>query len=327
MKPQTTLDRDDFNFEPDADAFRREVVEGLSHEGQKLLPCKYLYDERGSQLFDQICDLPEYYPTRTEVSIMKADAGDMADMLGPRCLLIEYGSGSSIKIRLLLEHLQDPAAYVPLDISREHLMRCAAVIDDDHPDLDVIPVCADYTSDFELPEVKGDIGRKAVYFPGSTLGNFHRPDAVRFLRHIADVVGTGGGLLLGIDLLKDEHTLRAAYNDAQGVTAAFNLNILDRMNRELDTDFDVDGFRHDGRFNPTYSRMEMHLVSQRPQQVTVGDHTFDFAEGETIRTECSYKYTLESFRQLADKGGFDVTKVWTDDNDLFSIQFLTATSA
>lgn len=320
----TTTAANEYNFEPDTENFLAEVLEGLSTTVQKLLPCKYLYDERGSRLFDAICELPEYYPTRTELSIMRQHSAAMAEKLGKNCLLIEYGSGSSVKIRVLLDELDEPAAYVPLDISREHLYRCAKTIADDHPGLTVIPVCADYTTDFELPTLDGPVGKRVVYFPGSTLGNFHRDDARAFLAHIRKIVGEDGGLLIGLDLRKDPSILRAAYNDRDGVTAAFNLNLLERMNRELDADFDLNHWHHEAIFNDSESRVEMHLVSDRDQAVHLGGRTFEFKKDETIRTECSYKHTLDGFRELADEAGFTVEQVWTDPDQLFSVQYLAA---
>ncbi|HVF11165.1 MAG TPA: L-histidine N(alpha)-methyltransferase, partial [Abditibacteriaceae bacterium] len=247
------------DFEPQADCFREEVLHGLQ-QPQKELPCKYFYDERGSHLFDQICRLEEYYPTRTELAIMQEHAGAMAQLLGRGCLLIEYGSGSSLKTRVLLDHLAAPAAYVPIDISRAHLMRSAGRLAAAYPGLKVLPVCADYTTDFTLPTCHRPIARKAVYFPGSTIGNFDPTQAQNFLCHIAEICGVGGGLLIGIDLKKDACILEPAYNDARGVTAAFNLNLLRRINRELGADFQLDRFQHYAFYNEELGRIEMHLV-------------------------------------------------------------------
>lgn len=316
------------NFEPSRQDFLHDVLDGLQRE-DKLLHCKHLYDETGSQLFDEICKLEEYYPTRTEIAIMEVNADAMAERLGERCLLIEYGSGSSIKTRLLLQKLKNPAAYVPLDISLEHLTKSAEALAAVFPGLAVLPVCADYTSDFELPEPPGgreSVGRRVVYFPGSTIGNFHKDAAKAFLKHVADVVEKDGGLLIGVDLEKDVATMEAAYNDARGVTAAFNLNLLHRINRELHADFDLDGFEFRATWNEAENRIESHLISTRQQSVRITGVPVAFDEGERIRTECSYKYTLEAFAELAAEAGFHVDEVWTDDNNYFSVQYLTVRS-
>lgn len=300
--------------------FRAQVLHGLG-QSRKHLPCKFFYDRRGSQLFDQICELPEYYLTRTELGILEAHVQEMADAIGARCLLVEYGSGSSRKIRLLLDHLRDPAAYVPFDISREHLLDAAARLAAAYPRLNILPVCADYTRPFELPACDG-ASRTVVYFPGSTIGNFDPHEARAFLRAAADRCGPGGGLLIGVDLKKDPAVLHAAYNDAAGVTAAFNLNLLVRINRELDGNFNLDRFAHYAFYNPRLGRIEMHLISQADQVVTIGGHRIAFGEGETIFTEGSYKYTLGEFQSLARSSGWEVQTVWTDPRELFSVQYL-----
>lgn len=320
-EPSSTLDV--HNFEPPEAVFRREVLEGL-RQTPKTLPCKYMYDERGSQLFDDICELPEYYPTRTELSIMREHADEMAEALGENCLLIEYGSGSSIKTRLLLEAMKDPAAYVPLDISLEHLAKSAAKLSKLFPGLQVMPICADYTADFELPQPAKPAQNTAVYFPGSTIGNFVRGEAVEFLRHIAEVVGKGGELLIGVDIKKDVATMEAAYNDAAGVTAAFNFNLLTRFNRELDADIDLDTFRFRATWNELESRIDSHFISNIEQTVHIGGEAVHFDKDERVRTECSYKYALDDFASIADQAGFEVRKVWMDDNNLFSVQYLVA---
>ncbi|NNL86179.1 MAG: L-histidine N(alpha)-methyltransferase [Myxococcales bacterium] len=307
--------------DPGFEAFLADVTEGL-RASPKTLPCKYFYDERGSRLFDDICELEAYYPTRTELKIMRDAAPEIASALGSAVRLVEYGSGSSIKTRILLDHLRDPAAYVPVDISAEHLTRSAAELSSAYPGLKVLPVCADFTRDFPLPEVP-EAKRTVVYFPGSTIGNFSPKDAAEFLRGVADLCGPGGGLLIGVDLVKDRPVLERAYNDEEGVTAAFNLNLLRRLNRELGANFELDGFLHVARWNPEESRIEMHLTSERDQQVQLGEHTFSFAKGETIHTESSYKYRLESFARLAAEAGFDRSEVWTDERDWFSVQLFT----
>jgi dimethylhistidine N-methyltransferase len=311
-----------FDFEPQLGSFRQEVLEGL-RKPQKELPSKFFYDERGSQLFDKISALDEYYPTRTELGIMRDHAGAMVDLLGPRCLLVEYGSGSSTKTRFLLDHLRQPAAYMPIDISKEHLLGAATALAEAYPDLEVLPVCADYTTTFALPQPNPPATRTIVYYPGSTIGNFDREPARRFLRHIAQVCGPGGGLLIGVDLPKDPAKLHHAYNDWEGVTALFNLNLLARINRELGTDFVVERFRHYAFFNPREGRVEMHLVSLTDQTVHVGNDEFAFLTGQSIWTESSYKYSLEAFAEMAESAGFCREHVWMDSQQLFSVQYLT----
>jgi dimethylhistidine N-methyltransferase len=310
------------DFGPGRDRMLAEVLAGLRGR-RKRLPCKYFYDAEGSRLFDRICELPEYYLTRTELGIMRRHAGEMADAIGAQSLLIEYGSGSSIKTRLLLDRLESPAGYVPIDISGEHLTQSAHALARAYPHVDVLPVCADYTTRFHVPEPDADVARRAVYFPGSTIGNFEPDDALKFLREVARVCGSGGGLLIGVDLKKDPAALHAAYNDAAGITAAFNLNLLARLNRDLGADFDVSSFAHYAFYNPRRGRIEMHLVSRAPQRVGIDGATIPFAEGESIFTESSYKYTLLGFTELAKAAGFTPQKVWTDEDRRFSIHFLT----
>jgi dimethylhistidine N-methyltransferase len=326
IQGDTELSRDELtlhDFEPGREQFLEEALRGLE-QPRKELPCKYLYDEGGSRLFERICQLDEYYPTRTEISIMEQHAGDMAHALGPSCLLIEYGSGSSAKTRMLLAHLEQPAAYVPVDISREHLLASAASLARQSPTLEVLPVCADFTLKFEPPAPARTAGRVAVYFPGSTIGNFEKARAQELLRGIRSLCGSGGGLLIGADLIKDRAILERAYDDSEGVTAAFNLNLLARMNRELGSDFDVERFSHRAVWNEDHSRVEMHLVSEIEQKVRVDGRAFSFSAGETICTEHSHKYDLEGFASLADAAGFEVLQVWTDQERLFSVQYLRA---
>ncbi|MBD3161674.1 MAG: L-histidine N(alpha)-methyltransferase [Candidatus Eisenbacteria bacterium] len=309
------------DFEPRTAQFREEVLAGLRSR-PKTLPCKYLYDEAGSRLFDRICELDEYYPTRTEMAILRERIGEIAAVLGPDDVLIEYGSGSSTKIRILLDALDRLAAYIPIDISCDHLQRSAEDLAASYPDLPVLPVCADYTGTFALPPVRADAARKIVFFPGSTIGNFEPEEAVGFLRGIAAVVDRGGGLLIGVDLKKDRAVLEAAYNDAEGVTAAFNLNLLHRINRELEADFDPDRFRHEAIYSEEHGRIEMHLVSTVAQTVTIDGIEIRFEAGETVHTESSYKYAPEEFAALAGEAGFAVERFWTDAKRLFSIQYL-----
>jgi len=299
-----------------------EVLRGL-RSPQKELPCKLFYDEVGSQLFERITTLDEYYPTRAEVRIMRAAAAEMAVRMGPECLLIEYGSGSSLKTRVLLDHLQRPAGYVPIDISREQLEQSTAALAGAYPGLTVLPVCADYTAALQLPDPLPRCATRVAYYPGSTIGNFVPEDARRFLSRIVEVCGRDGGLLIGVDLKKDPLMLHRAYNDALGVTAAFNLNILARLNRELGADFALDQFRHYAFYNPVFARVEMHLVSLAPQTVRIGGAHIEFDRGESIWTEASYKYTPTEFGVLAASAGWQVERVWTDDRELYSVQYLT----
>jgi dimethylhistidine N-methyltransferase len=307
---------------PAAPDFTREALAGLRRT-PKELPCKYFYDENGSRLFDRICELEEYYPTRTELGILESHAAEMADALGPRCLLIEYGSGSSLKTRLLLKRLDRPAAYMPVDISREHLQRSADRLARLFPCLDVQPVCADFTVPMSLPRTRLSPTRRVVYFPGSTIGNFSPDEAESLLCGIAELCGPGGGLLIGVDLKKDRRILEPAYNDALGVTAAFNRNLLVRMNRELGCDFAVERFGHHAFYDEAHGRIEMHLVAETEQGVHVGGETVHIAAGESIRTECSYKWDLKGFAVLAGAAGLKVERVWTDPRRLFSVQYLT----
>lgn len=311
------------DLQPHLDSFLNEVLTGLARP-QKEIPAKFFYDQRGCALFEQICDLPEYYPTRTETALMQAHAGDMARLLGEHCLLIEYGSGSSLKTRILLDVLH-PAAYVPIDIAAEQLRQSVAAIAEAYPALKVIAVCADYTMPWQLPE-SGDYAalRKVVFFPGSTIGNFTPQETSDFLKNVAALVGEGGGMLVGVDLKKDAARLDAAYNDAQGITAAFNLNLLQRINRELGADFDVRSFRHHAFYNEREGRIEMHLASLKPQTVNIGGKRFVFHEGETIHTENSCKYAIDEFQALAVSAGFEPAKVWTDDDHLFAVHYLVA---
>ena len=303
------------------DPFLMDVLAGLSRP-QKRLPSKYFYDAAGSRLFDHITELDEYYPTRTELAIVRAHAGAMVARWGPQCLLIELGAGSLMKVRLLLGQLDRPAGYVPVDMSGEHLRAAARELATDYPDLRVYPVVADFTRPFEAPPVQA--ARRVVYFPGSTIGNFDPPEADALLDRIARLVGPGGGLLLGIDLRKEYAVLETAYNDAQGVTAAFNRNLLVRINRELGADFDPATFRHRAFYNHERSRIEMHLVSVDDQRVRIGDATFSFRAGESIHTENSYKYEPSEFARRAADCGLRADETWTDENGYFAVLYLTA---
>lgn len=298
-------------------AILAEVLELLARP-QKELPCKLLYDRRGSELFDSICGLSEYYPTRTELAIMRQYAPEMIGLLGDQLQLAEFGSGSSLKTRLLLDRLKPPTQYVPIDISCEYLRDVSRVLSREYPWLEVIPLCADYTGEITLPDAARL--RRTIYFPGSTIGNFHPPQARAMLERIARLCAPAGVLLIGVDLRKDKATLEAAYNDRDGVTAQFNLNVLTRLNHELGADFDLTNFKHDAFFNEEAGRVEMHLVSRRRQRVHIAGRVFSFDPGESIHTESSYKYTLGEFRDLAASSGLAPLAVWTDDQNLFSVQ-------
>ncbi|MDB6021734.1 MAG: Methyltransferase [Pedosphaera sp.] len=301
--------------------FRRDFVDGLSRPAKRL-PCKYFYDEEGARLFEAICELEEYYPTRTEVGILRREIKEIARLAGPACSLVELGSGSSMKTRLLLDHLHRPACYVPIDVARTQLLECSANLAQDYVGMEVLPVCADYTNHFELPDFPSASKRTMVFFPGSTIGNFEPKDAGHFLQRIAAICGAEGGLLIGVDLKKDSRVLHSAYNDAPGVTAQFNLNMLARANRELGARFDLTEFQHQAFYNEPAGRVEMHLVSRRRQVVSVSGKKFFFAEGESILTEHSYKYSLEEFSQLATWAGWKVRRCWTDDNAWFGVHYL-----
>ena len=301
--------------------FHADVLAGLSMS-PKEIPSKYFYDERGSALFDRICELPEYYLTRAEFAIMHRCVAEMAEALGPQCLLIEYGSGSSVKTPILIAALERLTGYIPIDISREHLYVSANALARRFPELDVAPICADFTEPFELPRSGRNNQRTVVYFPGSTIGNFTPEEAVELMKQIAQQVGPGGALLIGVDVRKPIEIVEPAYNDRAGVTAAFNLNLLARINRELDGNFNLGAFEHRAFFNGDHSRIEMHLISKKKQVCRIGPAAIAFEEGENIRTEYSYKYRPDLFEKLANQAGFVVQKVWMDEKRLFSVQYL-----
>lgn len=310
------------DLEPSTAEFEAAVLTGLSSP-QKTLPCKFFYDAAGSALFDRICRLPEYYLTRTELRILEQRAADIAALLGPRASLIEFGAGSAGKVGLILAQLQEPYCYVPVDISRKHLLGGAAGVARVFPGLRIAPVCADYTQSFALPAAAaGTPGALAGFFPGSTIGNFTHPEAAVFLARTRQILGPGALLIVGVDLRKDERVLNAAYDDAAGVTAEFNLNLLRRINRELGGNFRIDGFGHVARWNEDEGRVEMHLVSRTAQTVRIGDTRFEFGEGESIHTENSYKYSIASFQALAADAGYAPVHCWTDERALFSVHAL-----
>ncbi|MDC0279060.1 L-histidine N(alpha)-methyltransferase [bacterium] len=301
--------------------FLNDVLTGLS-QPNKELHCKYFYDELGSQLFDQICELPEYYPTRTESSIMRADADAICQHIGEGAVLVEYGSGSSTKTRQLLDHLVDQQAYLPVDISDEHLLRTADQLRLDYPELKITPIVADFTVGFDIPAAYRDTPI-TVYFPGSTIGNLPPDAAVKLLTEIAKQCQLGGGLLIGFDLDKSPEKLIAAYDDSTGVTAKFNLNLLNRINRELDGNFDMENFSHVAIYNEEHTRIEIYIESCIEQTVAIGEIEIKFAEGERIFTEYSHKYSIDQFQAMAGRAGFAADAVWTDDNELFAVMHLS----
>ncbi|HEY6257973.1 MAG TPA: L-histidine N(alpha)-methyltransferase [Xanthobacteraceae bacterium] len=304
--------------------FARDVITGLSAR-PKRLPPKYFYDQAGARLFEAITALPEYYPTRSELAILRQHAPEMAGLLPPKTALIEFGSGSTRKARLMLDAAPAVAAYVPVDISAQWLAEEATRLRRDYPRLAVLPVVADFTQHFRLPAALAALPR-AGFFPGSTIGNFEPHQATAFLHNAARILGDDAILIVGIDLVKDIATLTAAYNDAAGVTAAFNLNLLARINRELGADFDLTAFSHQAFYNRERARIEMHLASRRDQRVEICGRMIAFRECETIHTENSYKYTVESFGALAHRAGWTPVSTWTDANGYFSVQALRAAS-
>jgi L-histidine Nalpha-methyltransferase len=301
---------------------RHEVHAGL-RASPKTLPPKLFYDEAGARLFEEITRLDEYYVTRTEREIMEAHAAEIAALIGANVVLIEPGSGEALKVRVLLDHLESPAAYVPIDISAEQLTRISGELMEEYEGLDVVPLEADFTRGLCLPELPGSArgARRVAFFPGSTIGNLHPPQAVALLREIAQVVGPRGGLLLGVDLRKDPTILHAAYNDARRVTAAFNTNALVRLNREFGASFDVDRFRHYAYYNPVANRVEMHLVSLEAQTVVVDGEQFTFEQGEPIWTESSYKYSPAELEGCAREAGLTLRKMWCDRRQWFMVAF------
>ena len=299
--------------------FERSVRSGLSAR-PKTLEAKYFYDEAGSVLFDRITELPEYYLTKAETEILASRTGEIADLVGPDAELVELGSGASIKTRLLLAALTRPANYIPIDISAEHMAAAADGLQALHPDLAIHPMAADFMQPLRLPE-RSTAGRRLLFFPGSTIGNLEPTEARLFLDRMRRETGADM-MIIGADLAKDRATLEAAYNDRAGVTAAFNLNLLTRINRELGGDFALDSFRHEARYNQAAGRIEMHLVSLVDQTVAIGDFTVAFEAGETIHSENSYKYTIAGFHQMVGLGGWQPQQVWTDAQARFSVHLL-----
>ncbi|MGB6144754.1 MAG: L-histidine N(alpha)-methyltransferase [Rhodanobacter sp.] len=288
----------------------------------KRLPSWLFYDQRGSALFEQICEQPEYYLTRCEIALMSEHAADIADSLGSDVRVVEYGSGSGRKTRMLLRHLREPVSYVPVEISPEPLQHSVQRLAQEFPQLPLQPLCADFSKPLRLPIPPRAPRRTVLYFPGSTIGNFEAHDAVALLRKMRGEMGDAGGLLVGVDLKKDPALIEAAYNDAAGVTAEFTLNMLLRLNREIGSDFDLAAFAHRARYNPMAGRIETQLVSRREQQVAIGRDKVRFGADEAIQVEYSCKYSLEDFAALADKAGLAVQRVWTDSRRMFSVQYL-----
>ena len=298
------------------------LLDGLRRTPRSVPP-KFFYDAAGSALFDRICELPEYYPTRTEVALLARHGREMAECIGAGADLVEYGAGSLRKVRLLLDALHQPARYVPIDLSAEHLLQHARQLAADHPGLRIEPLVADFSAELVLPALPPSARRRVGFFPGSSIGNFTPEEAQAFLRQAAQALA-GGGLLIGVDLVKDPAVLHRAYNDAAGVTAAFNRNLLARANRELGCDFDLAAFDHYAFYDPREQRIEMHLVSRRRQVVAVCGEPVVFEDGQTLHTENSCKYTVDGFRRLARGAGFEPQAVWTDDARLFSVHWLAA---
>jgi dimethylhistidine N-methyltransferase len=297
-----------------------EVTKGLKKD-QKSLPSKYFYDERGSQLFEEITELEEYYPTRTEIDIMQSNMPDIIRTLGTDIVLAELGSGSSRKTRLLLDHLSCITSYVPIEISEQYLATVVKKLNQEYPDLQIDPVCTDYTTPFQLPALEKPYNNIVFFYPGSTIGNFQTSQAKSFLSNLSTLLDPGDGMLVGVDLKKDVSVLEAAYNDRQGVTAKFNKNILQHINRKLNANFNLSKFRHKAFYNDEEGRIEMHLVSKMNQTVTIEGEAFHFEPGESIHTENSYKYSIAEFKTLVSEW-FSVEKIWTDANDFFSMQYL-----
>lgn len=310
------------DFQPKLMDFKEEILNGLRNDPKQTDP-KLLYDAEGSRLFEQITQLPEYYPTRTELNIMKKDSEDISEMIDKEATILEFGSGSHTKISLLLESLQSPSAYIPVDISKSILEQSVNHLSRRFPKLMIKGICADYTKVFQLPIEVRRAKKRVVFFPGSTYGNFEPLIGQNFLKKTAKLLQKGDGLLIGVDTKKDRAVLENAYNDQQGITAAFNKNLLDRINREHNADFDVTTFSHEAFYNEQIGRIEMHLKSSLKQQVTIERETFEFQKGESIHTENSYKYDIEQFKKIAEQCGFNRERVWMDVGGQFSIHYFT----
>lgn len=319
-------DNDDGN--DDKQLFVREAIDGLSKD-QPELPCKYLYDDRGSELFEKICETDDYYVTRADLALHQTHLDEIVARIGPDAHIIELGSGAGVKIRSLLEACDHPRAYSPIEISGEALAISVAQLAEQFPALDIRPLQADYTQPIPETVLRLDppARRRVVYFPGSTISNFTHAEAREFLRRMLRLAGPTGGVLIGVDLIKDESRLCAAYDDSEGVTAAFNMNLLTRLENDLGARLDADAFHHEARFNPTIKRIEMHLVAHRDTQIELDDQTFEFSAGRTIHTENSHKYSIESFSSLAREAGLRTVETWTDPEGLFSMHYLEASDS
>jgi len=309
------------DHEADDAVFRADVLAGLA-QPQKAIPSKYLYDTIGARLFEDITEQPEYYPTRTEIALLREHADEIARAIGPHATIVEPGSGAGEKVEILLEALQHPRAMVPVDIAREQLRRVARTLASRHPQLKIVPLWADFTHEIDLPEAVAELHPRLVFFPGSTIGNFMPEVQLELLHALADLAGDDGALLVGFDRIKDESVLIPAYDDAAGVTRDFELNILTRMNRELDADFKIDDFRYEARWNAADARIEMHLATKRPHTVTVDGTSFEFADGETIWNESSHKYDDARIERLAADAGLEVDRSWTDERGWFTVAML-----
>ncbi|MDJ1177499.1 L-histidine N(alpha)-methyltransferase [Roseofilum sp. BLCC_M91] len=318
------------DLQPTLIDFRHEVLKGLSLPQKAFPPQFFFHDKYGSDLFTKICKLEEYYITRTEIDILQQNSQEIADVIGKNALLIEYGSGSIEKVHPLIETLESPIAYVPIDIAKEHLFSYAEFTSSKYPQLNIIAVAADYTQEFQLPMDKMPPGEqmknKVILFAGSTLGNLERSQAIALLQKSAQLLEGQGGMLIGVDLKKDPTLLHAAYNDSQGLTAQFNLNILTNINRELQGNFDIDQFYHHAPYNPVLGRIELHLISKTSQVVTVAGQEFTFREGESIHSENSHKYSIEDLQELSEAAGFKLKQTWTDSQKLFSVNYLDLVS-
>jgi dimethylhistidine N-methyltransferase len=297
----------------------KEILRGLAGSPRSISP-KYFYDQRGSILFEQICELPEYYLTRTELGIMRKNIDDIADAVGPAASVIEFGAGAGLKTRFLLENLVNPVAYLPVDISPSHLEETATSMQEDFPTIEILPVVADFTRPFPLPQPAAIPARNLVYFPGSTIGNFEPEDALKLLRVMCEEAGSGGALLIGIDLKKDSYIIENAYNDSKGITAQFNLNALRHLNRKYGGNFELEAFEHRALYNESAGRIEMHLVSRHAQEISIGAERFSLEKDEQILTEYCHKYSLEEFRDLTTQAGFRHRKSWMDAREWFAVQ-------
>ena len=318
MKQQANYNRIDNDF-------LKDVIEGLGKNPKTLKP-KYFYDNRGAQLFTEICTTPEYYPTRTEIKILNQNAEDIASQIGDNTALIEYGSGALEKIKILLNFLKEPVGLIPVDISEDQLFVSAKNLENLYPNLEILPVAADFTKPIPIPGFSHPPKKYVAFFPGSTIGNFEPDLAIQFLQGVTKTIGLDGLLLIGFDLKKDIETLLAAYDDQRGITASFNKNLLSRVNGELGGNFNLNTFEHVARYNENKGRIEMHLKSTMEQTVSINKELFEFLEGETIHTENCYKFTKESFTAMSSKAGLSPVKTWTDDKNLFAVMLLRTTS-